>query len=734
MSETNFTRELGWIKNFHRTDAFLGRQTGPDARLRAQAMRYGALPEKGCVAFTPLIRVDGKVEAEDAVAVTPEVIDAEWEAFVLAANDHGFLVRLAADKVLTVGMVRRLIVESDAAVRTNALRLACESKLADRALVDSILNGPTLESGQLSGGPAVEGLCKVIYRLGLAVELAPLLTQRPERDLRQLGRWAVLAQADDEEVEASFTSLHPGSSARSYEREAFFNRFFGTDNPAIGRFAVRKLSDRDFHLAKHALWAAANHGFVHEVEQALHRSSFRVPDVTHRLPPEILLGTVPLRELATDDLGRLAERQGVETAPEFVAEIGRRLQSAVASRWSRRDREDDGERFDKRTVNGWAERDRLAAMLPLDSSRFASVWPDVSPLSLVHRLYDDRPIPTARLWDYLPVAARTVWVHRALWSEDGLADGHPSWSDPDPLVRAVIDLYAKGDPQSKRQVVDDAIHGYLLSCLSHDGAGPIDLRPLLPACSLIDRGIFFTEPDRLPEVAHCEGRILWESSEGAREAVRSRAWCPRLKGCCTQMGAESRGDCAATGARLWPVEELLWHQASLVEVFARLGISDASRNEKDTFILAIAAYVNRLNDIRTRLRCEVSGCDKWLRPDLDYAKNHARYNKTVFECPEHAGKRYFNHCWRCQETIDSKFCRSLPAEFLPPANWSEPEIRYACIQCGAGPYGDHSFVGSFCPNRGCTSEKPMESVNPGDVRARCLNCGHTIGGGSRRNS
>jgi hypothetical protein len=128
-----------------------------------------------------------------------------------------------------------------------------------------------------------------------------------------------------------------------------------------------------------------------------------------------------------------------------------------------------------------------------------------------------------------------------------------------------------------------------------------------------------------------------------------------------------------SGSRLYPNLKLEWRDWSLAELMSWSGVQpEAEGVKKAEYVTRLCGWVNRLEEIRERLRCSM--CNETLRPNMEYAKNLARYNVTVASCPRgHDQGVYFNHCWHCKRIIDSRESRE------------RVEGYYVCCWCGSGP-------------------------------------------------
>jgi DNA-directed RNA polymerase subunit RPC12/RpoP len=151
----------------------------------------------------------------------------------------------------------------------------------------------------------------------------------------------------------------------------------------------------------------------------------------------------------------------------------------------------------------------------------------------------------------------------------------------------------------------------------------------------------------------------------------------------------------------------------LLEVIDSLNIipSIDGINKPYEYVQKMSGWINRLNEIRSRLKC--TSCGKALISNKKYAKNLAAYNSTIFFCD--CGDKlnssvYISHCWACRKIIDSR----------------EGNIQidkyYLCIQCSSGPLKSESYSqGTVCPK--CGSKQLVKIRNR---NYECSICDHHI--------
>jgi cold shock CspA family protein len=262
-------------------------------------------------------------------------------------------------------------------------------------------------------------------------------------------------------------------------------------------------------------------------------------------------------------------------------------------------------------------------------------------------------------------------------------------TEKDLLVKAVLLLLGRklGKPAPVRQV-----HHWITEYITEaawKSTEPLDLGPILPGCSI------------LSNVEYCEAR-RWPTREGLwkiNEKGQEIAYCPRQHGPCIVNTYQS-----LRGAHVNGLPGISWEKWTLTDLFESLSINPNSNslNSNDTYLLKISGWVNRLNEIRERMKCE--HCGKTLIPDKKYAFNPAGYNSTVAHCPDgHGTGIYFNHCSNkdCSHIIDSR------------ESSKKYDRYYICILCGDIPrYSRVSFI----------EEDPFHHASPftpGDICPKC---------------
>lgn len=236
----------------------------------------------------------------------------------------------------------------------------------------------------------------------------------------------------------------------------------------------------------------------------------------------------------------------------------------------------------------------------------------------------------------------------------------------------------------------------------------LDLHPLLPGCES-------------KVVNYCEGRLGHRDENETSESDRvSHAYCPRRKSPCSLFAPKdypnvivSSNRFPLSGARLYAECVQHWRKWSLLELLAMARITPhlPGLQHPDEYVTKFSGWVNRLNEIRPRLKC--SRCGTIMRSERKYALFLARFNATVFSCPSPGhDKVYINFCWGCEKIIDSRESKIKTEKF------------YLCIHCGSGPQTSETYTqGDICPKCGTLD---MKKTTGNDRIRKCSNCGHSI--------
>lgn len=333
---------------------------------------------------------------------------------------------------------------------------------------------------------------------------------------------------------------------------------------------------------------------------------------------------------------------------------------------------------------------------------------------LVRRAYElDKGISSAGEFKFDQACALTIC---ALQQQEALADGHPVRGSTHPVTQLVLEMADAWIGSQDTSGIDFAtrVETYIAD-MADCTEEPISLGMLLSPCLVFS------------PVLHCEARRApsLKANQGKPPESEQLAWCPRLG---KPAALRGRGDSIATVKEVPKTKyrpayleaycgcahvNALANKFTLVELLQATGqpAPDGIR-EGDQYATWLSGLINRLNDIRQRLRCS---CGARHLMDRGYALHLARYRGTVGRCPVGHEEVYFNHCWNCGGVIDSR-------ESAVSVNKRAVGPPYVCINCGAGPKNDRDFIGSVCPVFGCgTAMEPVE----GSPRFKCPN-GHSI--------
>ncbi|MGB7710431.1 MAG: hypothetical protein WBL95_13015 [Microcoleus sp.] len=277
----------------------------------------------------------------------------------------------------------------------------------------------------------------------------------------------------------------------------------------------------------------------------------------------------------------------------------------------------------------------------------------------------------------------------------------------EPLVKYVINILWAKDRPARRNEAFQKSHEFLQEWVieqAWNSTEPLNLYPILPVC----------QPKK---VDYCEGKP-WPTEEDKASGAKkvSRAFCPRANKSCSlfEPNTERNFSFGLEGARLYAECTQDWKDWSLLELLQATGVVPSLPDLKsDEYVQKLSGWINRLNEIRDRLKCSV--CSQTMTPNDKYSKALARYNMTVASCKKgngHDRNIYFNHCWACYQIIDSR----------------ESKIQldglYICIHCGSGAKKSLSYSqGDICPKCGTAEMKQKEE---GSRFIQCSSCQHTI--------
>jgi hypothetical protein len=316
-------------------------------------------------------------------------------------------------------------------------------------------------------------------------------------------------------------------------------------------------------------------------------------------------------------------------------------------------------------------------------------------------------------WHRLPQAKRELLTFRSAKENKNL----PDWklmeeNESGLLVKcALLLLWAKYNPSQREDAFKKA-HKYFQDHIieqAWNSTEPLQLHPLLPGC-------------RVGVVQYCEGRPWPTHEDKESHAPRaSRAYCPRERTGCSVL-RPSRTHVVGKGfhnhsygAQLYAECSRPWKEWSLLELLESADVVPHIEDlqSPDEYVPKLAGWVNRLNEIRERLKCSV--CGRMMTPNVAYAKFLAKFNVTVVSCQygeSHDKDVYLNECWACGQVIDNR------------ESTIKKDGYYICIHCGSGPQQSDDYTqGDICPK----CEMPEMIPKPNNSRIlECRSCKHTI--------
>lgn len=344
----------------------------------------------------------------------------------------------------------------------------------------------------------------------------------------------------------------------------------------------------------------------------------------------------------------------------------------------------------------------------------------LTPEEQINLVWNDLVNGLLLTWHYLSITAKILLVYRLAKENQNISTfieklkkNHTNNPENDFLVKSVLKiLWAKENPTRCNEVfqqVHELLIRYVIEYVNSSNEA-INLDPLLPYC----------KPTEVA-VKYCEG-ILWQrqgnQTAGETEMV-TNAYCLRARSCCIffEKNQNENSIAGLHGARLYADCSQDWKDWSLLELFQTAGIipSLPELKKPEDYIPKLSGWINRINEIRSRLKCSV--CGDIMPHNIEYAKFIAKFRVTIFSC-KHGGNHdhniYLNECWGCDAIIDSRESKYKSTE----------NNYYICIHCGSGTQHSNTYTqGDICPKCGTIG---ME-LNPYNNRYRkCRSCNHSI--------
>ena len=335
------------------------------------------------------------------------------------------------------------------------------------------------------------------------------------------------------------------------------------------------------------------------------------------------------------------------------------------------------------------------------------LFPDVEQVKII-REWSENGIKAQ--WERMSVRARILLAFKAA-AEHKKLDFLENL-EKNKLVLSALLILNGNDSQNRRFERAHNLFQDFVVCQAWDSAETLNLYGYLPLCKM---GI----------VSYCEVKPWPFETEKNHPGGRvSRTFCPRQKRPCDfiqkedvnqEYFSERARDERPYGARLYSETSLDWWNWSLLELIEATNTKPIIQNKFiSEYVQKLSGWVNRLNEIRERLKCSV--CGELMQPNMEYSKNMASYMTTVVSCRHglgHDQNIYLNHCWACRELIDSRESSIRHEDF------------YLCIHCGSGPQKSITYTqGDICPK--CGMENSMTTASCNQRHMVCGECHHII--------
>lgn len=346
-----------------------------------------------------------------------------------------------------------------------------------------------------------------------------------------------------------------------------------------------------------------------------------------------------------------------------------------------------------------SENKHIAEVLDLLEPRLVPTLPTPVQVGLI---WDRTMDELSKWWAVISEEARVQILYRAQAEDSRKAffAKLPIEGTQQATIQCLISAVLNNELKDAFNVMHERLQEHVIK-LAWSNMDPLLFDALLPSCP----------HERKSNVRYCEGREWFSDNDKMRGAVRaSRAYCPRTGQECSLNHGHP-----PNGARIYPDTSLPWDSWAMGEMLNSVGVLPAlsELRSADEYIPKLCGWINRLNEIRDRLKC--SACKEMMKPNYTYAKNLAQYNVTVVSCRHdngHDKNIYINHCWGCGSIIDSR------------ESSIQVESRYICLHCGSGPQKSEKYSqGDICPSCG---KGEMSSTDRYGRIFECISCDHTI--------
>jgi cold shock CspA family protein len=346
-----------------------------------------------------------------------------------------------------------------------------------------------------------------------------------------------------------------------------------------------------------------------------------------------------------------------------------------------------------------SENKHIAEVLDLLEPRIVPTLPTPVQVGLI---WDRTMDELSKWWVVISEEARVQILYRAQAEDSRKAffASLPIEGVQQSTIQCLISAVLNNESKDAFNVIHERLQEHVIK-LAWSNMDPLLFDALLPSCP----------HERKSKVRYCEGREWFSANDKMKGAARaSRAYCPRTgQECSLNQGHPPKG------ARIYPDTSLLWDSWAMGEMLNSVGVLPAlsELRSADEYIPKLCGWINRLNEIRNRLKC--SACKEMMKPNYTYAKNLAQYNMTVVSCRHENGHDkniYINHCWGCGSIIDSR------------ESSIQVESRYICLHCGSGPQKSEKYSqGDICPSCG---KGGMSTTDRYGRIFECNSCDHTI--------
>jgi len=260
------------------------------------------------------------------------------------------------------------------------------------------------------------------------------------------------------------------------------------------------------------------------------------------------------------------------------------------------------------------------------------------------------------------------------------------------IYKKIRELAKKSKTNNNTDELFIDFHSEIINLLKKealDNNKEINIKPLIPECVGVNK------------LTYCEGNIF--------EKYGFSYWC-RNKGCEIPKISKNTN----LNKQEWSLLEIFDYYLINID-FNNTNLWQMKHfNSLNDYVRKIGGALNRLNEIRERLKCR--RCGEMMSFDWKYPIHDAAYKLTVAECEnskcdEQGNGVYLNHCWACGNIIDGR------------DNIITIDDYKLCLKCGSGPQKSRDYSqGDICPKCG---SRDIESKNNNKYYT-CNNCYHSI--------